>query len=106
MAEEARNPAGLKNRGEVSVDCADCGAQLMTILIVRNNADLAEIGASPVTTQLRCACGICGGKSYVQTVEGQFYPGAAADDIAFEVQEPDGEVVVFKAWRQGAGPTL
>ena len=62
--------------------------------------DLAEIKADPVTTAVRCKCGICGGTSYVKTIEGQFYPGAAEDNIAFEVQEPpDGETIVFRAWR-------
>jgi hypothetical protein len=92
--------AGLKNRGEISVDCADCGAALMRFLIVRNNVDLAELGVDPVTTTVRCKCGICGGTSYVKTIEGQFYPGAAEDNIAFEVQDPpDGETIVFRAWR-------
>lgn len=104
--EQHRKPS-LKNRGEIAVACADCGTALMSFLVVRNNDDLRALPqpVEPITTRVRCDCGICGGKSYVHTIEGQFYPGAAQDNIAFEPldrDEQNGEghaVTTFKAWR-------
>jgi hypothetical protein len=60
----------------------------MKLLITLSNADLAAKGVDPVKTQVQVQCGCCGGKSYVKTIEGCFHPGAAADDIAFDVVLP------------------
>lgn len=97
---KARQKLGLHNRGEVVFDCADCGAPLMKMLITMNNEDLVAQGVDPVNTRIQVQCG-CGGRSYVQTVEGCFHPGAAADDIAFDVVPNDDETLtVFRAWRK------
>ena len=47
-----REPKGLKDRGKVRLECADCGRALMEFQIVRNNADMVKLDGSPgpVTT--------------------------------------------------------
>lgn len=100
-AGKARQRMGIHNRGEIAFDCADCGQSLVRCLITLNNEDLAAKGMDPVNTQVQVQCGCCGGRSYVKTVEGCFHPGAAADDMAFDlVSQEEDKLTVFRAWRK------
>lgn len=97
----ARPKTGIHNRGEVAFDCADCGQPLMKCLITRNNDDLKTLGVDPVVSRVQVQCGICGGRSYIKDVEGCFHPGAAADDIGFDlISQEEDTLTVFRAWRK------
>jgi hypothetical protein len=100
VGERTRTPTGIQHRGEVVLDCADCGTTLLKLIITRNNDDLAKLNADPVKTKVQAVCEICGGRSYVRDVEGCFCPGAAADDMAFDVlaQDDGDEITRFRAW--------
>ena len=95
-----REPKGLKDRGKVRLECADCGRALMEFQITRNNADMVELDGSPgpVTTVVQAKCGLCGGKSYRRTIEGQFHYGPADDSLLCEYEEdpPEGCDVAFR----------
>ena len=99
-----REPKGLKDRGKVRLDCADCGRALMEFQIVRSNADIVKLDNSPgpVTTVVQANCGLCGGKSYRRTIEGQFHYGPADDALLCEYEEnaPEGCGVAFKVRRK------
>ena len=94
-----REPKGLKDRGKVRLECADCGRALMEFQIVRNNADMVKLDGSPgpVMTVVQAKCGLCGGKSYQRTIEGQFHYGPADDSLLCEYEEnaPEGCNVAF-----------
>lgn len=98
------NLRGLKNRGQVIVNCADCGKELMVFQIVKDNNDLSGEGLKPVNTKVVVLCGDCNGKSYSTTISGQFYPGAADDKTNFEPVDSDDDRydAVFKAWSKPA----
>lgn len=92
-------PKGLHNRGEIEIRCADCNVGLMRILMTHNNEDLKALGVPPITTQVKCNCRLCGGSSWVHTVEGKFHPGAFDDNCVFEPVESDNkDLVMFQAW--------
>ena len=99
ITEGKREPKGLQDRGKVRLDCADCGRALMEFQITRNNADLAALDNSPgpVTTVVQANCGLCGGKSYRRTLEGQFHYGPADDALLCEHEQnaPEGCDVAF-----------
>ena len=94
-----REPKGLKDRGKVRLECADCGRALMEFQITRSNEDIAALDNSPgpVTTVVQANCGLCGGKSYQRTIEGQFHYGPADDSLLCEYEEnaPEGCDVAF-----------
>ena len=99
-----REPKGLKDRGKVRLECADCGRALMEFQITRNNADMVKLDGSPgpVTTVVQAHCGLCGGKSYRRTIEGQFQYGPADDGLLCEYEEnaPEGCDVAFRVRRK------
>lgn len=100
---QARPLTGIKNHGEITLECADCGKPLMRFLNTRTNAELQAMGAEPVTTKVQVQCGLCGGRSYAKTIEGCFCPGAAADDIVFDVVDSGrDDVTAFRAWGKPA----
>ncbi len=92
---------GLTDEGCLKIDCADCGQDLMVLQKTKSNATLIKEGESPITTKVLVLCDTCEGRSYVQTVEGQFYPGSPNDKMGFEpVDTNEWDVdVVFKAWK-------
>lgn len=93
---------GLQNRGKREVKCADCGELLMVFQITKNNDDIIRDGGKAISTQVLVDCGFCQGLSYVQTIDGQFYPGAPNDQMVFEpLEAKDARVqcdIYFKAW--------
>ncbi len=94
---------GLQDRGQAIVHCADCSSELMVFQITKNNDDLKRDGLDPVTTRIKVCCSICDGESYIRTLEGQFYPGAPGDDMAFEPIECDDSNnydIRFRAWKR------
>jgi hypothetical protein len=95
---------GLQNRGIEKIECADCGALLMVFQITKSNKDLNDESSSSVITKVVVDCGLCGGLSYVKTINGQFYPGAANDNMLFEpLDAKDARVscdIRFRAWEK------
>lgn len=94
-----RQKLGLQDRGVTTVECVDCSKHLMVFQITKNNEDLEK----PVSTKILIECGFCGGMSYVKNIDGQFYPGAANDNILFEPLDPKTPKcfeydVLFRAW--------
>ncbi len=90
----------LKNRGKIHIDCADCGQKLMVLQITKNNEDLVDENLKPVSHKVLVKCGECNGKSYIHQVDGEFFPGAAEDNIIFEPVGGDDSVcdICFNAW--------
>ncbi len=96
------NKLGLTDEGCMDIDCADCGQDLMVLQKTKSNATLIQEGESPIKTVILVLCEICGGRSYLKTVEGQFYPGSPNDEMGFEpvdADEWDHADIVFKAWK-------
>ena len=92
-------PKGLHNREEIEIRCADCKVGLMKILVTRNNEDLKALGSPAVTTQVKCNCRLCGGSSWVRTVEGTFHTGAFDDECVFEpIESGNPNLLMFQAW--------
>ena len=91
---------GLTDEGCLIIDCADCGQDLLVLQKTKSNATLIQEGESPIETTILVLCQTCEGRSYVKTVEGQFYPGSPNDKMGFEPVSTDGRDVdvVFKAW--------
>jgi len=96
-----RQPMGLQDHGTVDIACADCGEILMEFLIVQTNEELSKRGLDPMSCKVMVRCGLCNGKSYIQEVHGQFYPGTPSDEMSFEPtgEKIDGCDFVFKAWK-------
>jgi len=93
--EEKRKLKGLVDGGKVHSTCINCGKSLMDFQLVQPQAQ------AEVLTRVVVKCGFCGGHSAVEQLAGQFYPGAANDDINFDVADNDTEIecdVYFKAW--------
>lgn len=92
---------GLQDRGSVSISCPDCSSKLMVFQITKNNNDLIAEKLDPIETRVVVLCDICGSKSYVTTIEGQFYPGAPDNNMGFEpieLKDLHRCDVVFRAW--------
>lgn len=92
---------GLKDRGQATIHCADCSCELMVFQITKNNKDLVADDINPIATRIMVHCGMCGGSSYIRTLEGQFYPGAPKDNMGFEpieCENSDTCDVCFRAW--------
>ncbi len=93
-----RQKLGLQDRGITIVECADCNKHLMVFQVTKNNEDLEN----PICTKILVDCGFCSGMSYVQNIDGQFYPGAANDNTLFEPLDSKAARmecdVLFKAW--------
>jgi hypothetical protein len=91
---------GLQNNGLVNFECADCGKLLLVLQLVATV--VKEFNKSEVLTRVAVKCGLCGGRSYVQQIPGQFFPGAPNDQMVFDISDDDintPEVdVLFKAW--------
>lgn len=92
-----RKSAGIEDRGRVQLTCADCGKDLIEIIITRNNDDLVKAGAGQVTTKVKCQCRSCGGSSYVADIEGTFCPGVPRDDMSMDVVGEEDGAIVFSA---------
>ncbi len=90
----------IKDRGQIDIDCADCGLKLMTLQVTKNNEDLVNEGMNPISHKVLVRCGECGGRSYIYDVNGEFYPGSATDNIIFEpVDGEDSDCdICFNAW--------
>ncbi len=89
---------GLQNKGQVNFMCADCGKHLLVLqLTAIENSDKADVLTRVVVYHREC-----GGFSYVQSITGQFHPGAPNDQMGFDVLDDDTVVpeadVYFKAW--------
>lgn len=94
---------GLQDCDKIFVDCGDCNETLMEFKIPKSNADFASQSKPPVSVVVQVRCSICGGASYQQTIDGMFYPGAAADDMGFEPLDDEivnGVDFIFRAWRK------
>jgi len=90
---------GLKNRGKVYINCADCGGALMIFQICKTNEDLIKEGLSPICCKVLVNCGLCGGRSYLTEINGQFYPGSASDQLGFENVDSNLECdFAFRVW--------
>lgn len=88
---------GLQNNGLVNFECADCGKLLLVLQLV-----VEELNNSKVLTRVAVKCSLCGGRSYIQQIPGQFFPGAPNDQMIFDVSSDDTDTpevdVLFKAW--------
>ncbi len=97
---EERALKGLKNKGIVDFKCSDCQSHLLVLQLTSTDG----VDSSCVSTTIAVKCDMCGGFSPVQRVDGQFYPGATSDDMAFDVLDSDPDApksdVLFKAWKK------
>lgn len=92
---------GLKDRGKIEIDCADCGKSLMVFQICKTNEDLAKEKLPPIECKVMVNCGLCGGKSHVTKICGQFYPGAPNDNICFENIDGNAKCdFAFRIWEK------
>lgn len=84
---------GLRDKGLVNFECADCGKQLLVVRLT----DMDNNDKSEIMTRIVVRCGLCSGSSYTQEVRGQFYPGAPSDDMLFDViddnRTPEADVI-------------
>lgn len=76
---------GLVDRGQVQFICSSCQCGLMSFQIGKDNDDLKDSGSSKALTRVAVRCEECGGYSNIEQIGGIFYPGAANDDMAFDV---------------------
>ncbi len=96
-----KDKKGLENYQKIIGECADCGTPLLEFWVTISNETLIKRGIDPITNKILVKCGICGGRSYIKTVNGSFHVGAASDDIVFEPLDEQIEDCdyVFKAWK-------
>lgn len=101
---EEKQLLGLKDKGKINIDCADCGKQLMVFQICKTNEDLIKDGLSPIKCKILVCCGLCGGQSLIIEVNGQFYPGAPNDQMGFENIENNAACdFTFRVWKKNNG---
>lgn len=105
ISERKREPKGLQDRGKVRLDCADCGRALMEFQMTGAGCDTSRLDGAPGPTRtvVQALCGLCGGRSYQRTIEGQFHYGPADDSLLCEYEEhpPAGCDVAFRVRRKG-----
>lgn len=99
--EKEKKRKGLKDHGKICINCADCGTQLMEFWITQTNDELTEKGQESLSNKILVRCGICGGKSYIHTIEGYFHAGVPHDNMGFEPldEKSDDCDHIFKAWK-------
>lgn len=97
---EDRQLKGLRNQGLVVLKCANCGESLLCLQLTSIEGDTQ----TRVLTRIAAKCGLCNGFSFVEQVDGQFYPGAPSDDMAFDIADDDTNApevdVLFKTWKK------
>jgi len=89
---------GLKDNGQLTISCKNCHTDLLVLQLTRiENAKIND-----VNTSVAVKCCQCGVFSDPKNVNGQFYPGAPKDNVAFDVMEFDEDApdvdVLFKTW--------
>jgi len=83
MTGRARQAKGVADNGVVDFSCADCGKSLLCLQkTTTHGVD------NSILTRVAVACGFCGGKSYVETIDGQFYAGAPNDETIIDTKDP------------------
>lgn len=87
---QERTPLGISDKGNIVAACNKCKMNLMVFQLTKTNEELVRENKNPITTKVAVYCERCKHINGVIQIKGQFYPGAANDQVKFEINETIG----------------
>lgn len=75
---KTRELSGIEDIGIESFNCNNCKENLVTCQITKK---------CDISTRIKARCCFCGGHSDIKIINGQFFIGAANDNLIFDIED-------------------
>lgn len=101
--EREKSNNGLQDDGIVGFRCSNCDKALLELQLT----SVQGVKAQQVLTRVAVYCRDCDSFSDTKVIDGRFHPGAASDDMCFDVfdgiaaSQPEADII-FMAWEKKA----